>query len=542
MLLEERMTQFDYIIVGAGSAGCVLANRLSAERGVRVLLLEAGGQDNSLKLKIPVYAPKLWFGHQFGWGYDGEPEPHLDGRFIPVPRGKILGGSSSINGMLYSRGHPRDYDQWRQLGNAGWSYSDILPYYRRLESDWRGANDYHGGDGPLRVSRHDKSHKLYDVIRDAALAAGHVETDDFHGDRPEGFGVPDFTTVDGRRGSTAVTFLRPALTRPNLEVETGAYAVRIAMEGLRATGIEYVQHGKSHVAHASRDVILAGGSINSPHLLMLSGIGPADELRRHGIKPVLDLPGVGRNLQDHASTGIDVLLNQPIGFVNQLRVDRVARSLVQWAATGTGALAGLPVSAMLFARSRAGLERPDLQFLISPVRLFANLWFPGWRKADGHYLSIRAVLLHPDSRGWVKLRSADPMAKPRITFNLLSEKSDYPPLRAAIRLSRELAKSGALARLVEREASPGESVQSDEQLDAFIRKDVRTAFHPVGTCSMGSVVDEQLRVRGIDGLRVVDASVMPTIIGGNTNAPTMMIAEKASDMILGRPVLAPAEL
>ena len=535
------MSQFDYIIVGAGSAGCVLANRLSAERGVRVLLLEAGGQDNSLKLKIPVYAPKLWFGHQFGWGYDGEPEPHLDGRFIPVPRGKILGGSSSINGMLYSRGHPRDYDQWRQLGNAGWSYGDILPYYRRLESDWRGAGDYHGGDGPLRVSRHDKSHKLYDVIRDAALAAGHVETDDFHGAQPEGFGVPDFTTAGGRRGSTAAMFLRPALSRPNLRLETGAHAVRIAIDGLRASGIEYVQHGKSHVAHAAREVILAGGSINSPHLLMLSGIGPADDLRRHGIKPVLDLPGVGRNLQDHASTGIDVLLNQPIGFVNQLRVDRVARSLVQWAATGTGPLAGLPVSAMLFARSRAGLERPDLQFLISPVRLFANLWFPGWRKPDGHYLSIRAVLLHPDSRGWIELRSADPMAKPRITFNLLSEKSDYPPLRAAIRLSRDLAKSGALARLVEREAAPGENVQSDDQLDAFIRRDVRTAFHPVGTCSMGSVVDEQLRVRGVGSLRVVDASVMPTIIGGNTNAPTMMIAEKASDMILGRQALSPAE-
>jgi choline dehydrogenase len=536
------MRDFDYIIVGAGSAGCVLANRLSAERGVTVLLLEAGGQDRSLKLKIPVYAPKLWFGHQFGWGYDGEPEPNLDGRFIPVPRGKILGGSSSINGMLYSRGHPRDYDQWRQLGNAGWSYGDILPYYRRLESDWRGAGAYHGGSGPLRVSRHDKSHKLYDVIRDAALAAGHVETDDFHGAQPEGFGVPDFTTSGGRRGSTAAMFLRPALNRPNLQVETGAHVVRIAMEGKRATGIEYVQHGRRRVVHAAREVILAGGSINSPHLLMLSGIGPADELATHGIKPLVNLPGVGQNLQDHASTGIDVLLNQPIGFVNQLRVDRVARSLVQWAATGKGALAGLPVSAMLFARSREGLERPDLQFLISPVRLFANLWFPGWRKPDGHYLSIRAVLLHPDSRGWIKMRSADPIAKPRITFNLLSEKSDYPPLRAAIRLSRELAKSGALAGLVEREASPGDTVQTDDQLDAFIRKDVRTAFHPVGTCSMGSVVDEQLRVRGVENLRVVDASVMPTIIGGNTNAPTIMIAEKASDMILGRQALAPAEI
>jgi len=536
------MKSVDYIIVGAGSAGCVLANRLSAERGVTVLLLEAGGEDRALALKIPVYAPKLWFGHHYGWGYDGEPEPNLDGRFIPVPRGKLLGGSSSINGMLYSRGHPRDYDQWRQLGNAGWSYADILPYYRRLESDWRGDGPYHGGSGPLPVSRHDKSHKLYDLIRGAAIAAGHPETDDFHGPRPEGFGVPDFTTRNGRRGSTAMAFLRPARNRHNLIVETGAHVTRVMIEKGRAVGVEYVRNGKSAVARAGREVILSGGAINSPHLLMLSGIGPAEELRAHGIMPLVDLPGVGRNLQDHASTGIDVLLNQPITFVNQLRVDRVARSLAQWAVAGTGALAGLPVSGMLFVRSREGLERPDLQYLISPVRLFANLWFPGWRKPDGHYLSLRAVLLHPDSRGWIKLRSADPMAKPRITFNLLSEKSDYAPLRAAIRIARDLVRHGELASLVARETSPGDAVQTDAQLDAFIRGDVRTAFHPVGTCGMGTVVDAQLNVRGVAGLRVVDASVMPTIIGGNTNAPTIMIAEKASDMILGRPPLAAAEL
>jgi choline dehydrogenase-like flavoprotein len=540
------MTSFDYIIVGAGSAGCVLANRLSAERNVSVLLLEAGGEAKALALQIPLYAPKLWFGHQFGWGYDGEPEPHLGGRFIPVPRGKVLGGSSSINGMLYSRGHPRDYDQWRQLGNAGWSYSDILPYYRRAETDWRGEGAYHGGAGPLRVSRHDRRHKMYDLVRDAAAAAGHPETEDFHGPSPEGFGVPDFTTAGGRRGSTAVTFLRPARGRPNLAVETHAQATRVMFEKGRAVGVEYVRHGKSAVARAAREVILASGAINSPHLLMLSGIGPADELRGHGITPLVDLPGVGRNLQDHASTGIDVVLNRPISFVNQLRADRVARALAQWWLTGTGTLAGLPVTGMLFARSRDGLERPDLQFLISPVRLFANLWFPGWRRADGHYLSIRAVLLHPDSRGWIELRSADPMAKPRITFNLLDRPSDLPPLRAAIRMSRDLVRHGELAKLVDREASPGERIVTDGQLDAFIRADVRTAFHPVGTCAMGqgpgAVVDETLRVRGVGGLRVVDASVMPTIIGGNTNAPTIMIAEKASDMILGRPALATAEV
>ncbi|MGH7075693.1 MAG: GMC family oxidoreductase [Stellaceae bacterium] len=542
----RRMAEFDYIIVGAGSAGCVLANRLSAERDVSVLLLEAGGEARALALKIPLYAPKLWFGHQYGWGYDGEVEPHLGGRFIPVPRGKVLGGSSAINGMLYARGHPRDYDQWRQLGNAGWSYPDILPYYRRAETDWRGEGVYHGGTGPLKVSRHDRRYKMYDLVRAAAREAGHPETEDFHGASPEGFGVPDFTTIGGRRGSTAVTFLKPARGRPNLRVMTHAQAMRVMMEKGRAVGVEYRRDGALAVARARREVILCGGAINSPHLLMLSGIGPAEELRRHGITPLLDLSGVGRNLQDHASTGIDVVLNRPVSFVNQLRADRVARSLARWWFTGTGPLAGLPVTGMLFARSRDGLERPDLQFLISPVRLFANLWFPVWRKADGHFLSIRAVLLHPESRGWIGLRSADPLAKPRITFNLLDRPEDLPPLRAAIRMSRDLVRHGALAGLVDREASPGDPLVTDEQLDDFIRSDVRTAFHAVGTCRMGqgadAVVDERLQVRGIEGLRVVDASVMPTIIGGNTNAPTIMIAEKASDMILGRPPLEPAEI
>jgi choline dehydrogenase len=539
------MKQFDYIIVGAGSAGCVLANRLSAESDISVLLLEAGPADTAFVLKMPIYAPKLWFGHQFGWGYDGEPEPTLNGRFIPVPRGKVLGGSSSINGMLYARGHPRDFDQWRQMGLTGWSYADILPYYRRLESDWRGAGKYHGGAGPLEVARHDTRGKMYALFRDTARAAGHAETDDFHGAQAEGFGVPDFTTKDGRRGSTSVTFLRPALRRPNLTVETGAQATRVLIENRRATGVEYLKDGKTEQVAATREVILSGGAINSPQLLMLSGIGPADELRSHAIPVVLDLPGVGRNLQDHASTGVDALLKSPVTFVNQLRFDRMMLAMLQWLAVGKGPVAGLPVTGMLFARSREGLERPDLQFLISPVRLDAKLWFPGVRKHAGHFISIRAVLLHPNSRGSIKLRSADPMAKPRITFNLLGVPSDLVPLRQAFRIAREFLATEPLAGLVERETMPGPKVQTDAELDAFIRSDLRTAFHPVGTCAMGygadAVLDDRLCVRGVERLRVVDASAMPTITGGNTNAPTILIAEKASDMILGRAPLPPAD-
>ena len=540
------MTEFDFIIVGAGSAGCVLAHRLSADPANRVLLLEAGGQDRHPLMKMPLAFFPLMLDPKISWPYQTEPEPHANNRVLALPRGKMLGGSSSINGMMYARGHPGDFDQWRQLGLSGWGYAEVLPYFKRAETSWRGESAFHGGSGPLTVApNHTPDPVIGPAIMAAARARGHRVMDDFHAPDPEGFSTPEFNIHRGRRASTAARYLRPAMDRPNLEVHTGALATRILLEQGRAVGVQYVRGGQVQEARAGREVILAGGAYNSPQLLMLSGIGPADELAETGVKAVHDLPGVGRNLQEHPTAGVTFDASGPFAFESQLRFDRIALAVLQWALLGTGPMSRMPVAAMAFLKTREGLELPDVQFLFSPVAMDARVWFPLLRKGSGHILSMAATLSRPESRGWVRLRSADPKDPPRILINLFAEPADLATLRRAIRLIRDFFAEGAAASLVSRERMPGPAAQTDAELDAYMRATSATAHHPTSTCAMGTgeeaVVDAALKVRGIEGLRVADASVMPRIVGANTNAAAIMIGEKASDMILGQS-LPPAEL
>ena len=532
------MSDFDFIIVGAGSAGCVLANRLSADPQNRVLLLEAGGPDNRPLMAMPLAWRDTFMDPVVSWGLMSEPEPYLDGRQIPAPRGKVLGGSSSVNGMMYSRGYAVDYDHWRQLGLSGWSYAEVLPYFRKSEANWRGEDAYHGADGELTVSRHNSDKLITPALLQTAERLGFKRLDDFHAAEAEGFSTPEFTVHQGRRGSTAARFLKPVRGRPNLKVETWALSQRVLIEKGRAVGVEYEQGGEIKRAMAGREVILSGGAFNSPQLLLLSGVGPADELAAAGVKPLHDLPGVGKNLQDHASVGAMWKARGEIGFDSKLRFDRLMLSVLQWRLFGTGEVAGLPVSAQGFYRTRPELEWPDVQFLITPVSMAAQPWFPGWRKGVGHIFSVANVLLRPESRGEVTLRSADPRDKPKIQFNLLKEAADRDTFRRMVRFARAFFETEPAASLVSGPIAPAADVRTDEEIDAFVRKFVGTAMHPTSTCAMGNgvdaVLDEACRVRGLEGLRVVDASVMPTIVGGNTNAPVIMIAEKAADMILGK--------
>jgi len=528
--------EFDYIIIGAGTSGCVLAERLSADAGNRVLVLEAGKDDSDIRVRLPLAARQLWIHPGFNWGYLSEPEPHADNRRIPVPRGKLVGGSSSINGMLYTRGHPSDFDHWRQMGCAGWGYDDVLSVYKRLETDWRGEGPYHGGSGPIRVVRAGSMSALAGPLQEAARSAGFPSTDDHQGAAPEGYGIPDVNIANGKRASAASVFLGPARRRANVMLEIHAHTTRIVVENGRAVAVEYVQNGTVKRARALRDIVLSGGVYNSPQLLMLSGIGPADELTKHNIRVVHDLPGVGKNLQDHAGVGVDVTCAKPVAFERELRADRLAISVLRWALSGTGPAASMPVIANGFIRTGPHLDRPDIQTLFTASSPFARVWFPGLRKGIGHRFSSRSVLLHPESRGRVELASDDPFAKPRIFFNLLATETDRIALRNSIRTTRAVIRSEPFAQLCGIELAPGASVQSDDEIDAYVRATVTTAFHGVGTCKMGiddlDVVDPQLRVRGIDGLRVVDASIMPAITGGNTHAPALMIGEKAAEMML----------
>ena len=538
------MTEVDYIVVGAGTAGCVLANRLSADPATQVLLLEAGGGDSHPLVRMPVGFMKALQQPGLGWGFESEPEPQLGGRRLPIPRGKLLGGSSSINGMFHIRGHRRDFDEWAEWGNVGWGYDEVLPYFKRSESNWRGAGPFHGGDGPVQVRAIDTRALLAEPLRAAALAAGHADNPDYDGAQAEGFARGD-VAIDarGRRSSSARAYLQPVRGRPNLQVLTWALSHRVLIEQQAATGVEFSRAGQLQQVRARREVILCGGAYGSPQLLMLSGIGPGAELQRHGIAVQADLAGVGANLIEHPRLPLQYAAREPITFTRQLRLDRALRSALRWALLGSGPFATQISSGTVLLRSQPGLDRPDIQLLCNPVRLDAGLWFPGIVKAKAHSFYITVCQLHAKSRGRVTLRSAKPTDAPRIQLNLFSHPDDLATMRAGLRAARAIYGQAPMASLIASETLPGAQHQSDAEIDAMIRELGGITHHPVGTCAMGlgpaAVVDAQLRVRGIRNLRVVDASVMPSIPSGNTNAATLMIAEKACDLILGRN-LAPA--
>ena len=531
--------QFDHIVVGAGSSGCVVAARLSEDSQASVLLLEAGGRDDHLYLKMPLAFLKAMPDPRFNWPYWTEPEPHLDGRRLPLPRGRVIGGSGSINGMFAMRGHPKDYDQWAQMGAAGWSFADVLPYFRKSEDSWRGEGPYHGKGGPVQVRPIDSPHLLHEEMMATAQTAGFATSEDLAGACPEGFARGE-QTVDskGRRVSAATAYLKPAMGRRNLEVRSGVLVRKLVFEGKRCAGVEIDHGGEPKVIRARREVIVSGGTYNSPHLLMLSGIGPAAHLRDHGIAALHDSPGVGRNLQEHPTASLEWNAKRPVTFLNQLRWDRIALNSLRWALTGTGPMASQVNSCNVVIRTAPHLERPDLQIMVNPIRFDAAPWFPGIRAVQEHVFWAGLVQLHPESRGWVELKSADPREVAAVTLNIMAEEADREQMRRAIRTARKIYNTSPMGDLLASERTPGTGVDSDDELDAFIRANCYCAQHPVGTCAMGmgerSVVDSDLRVIGVEGLRVVDASVMPTVPGGNTNLPCIMIGEKAADLIKGQ--------
>ncbi|GLQ35332.1 choline dehydrogenase [Amylibacter marinus] len=534
----------DYVIVGAGSAGCALAYRLSESGKYSVLVIEHGGSDIGPFIQMPAALSYPMNMKTYDWGFESEPEPHLGGRKLATPRGKVVGGSSSINGMVYVRGHAKDFDHWAESGAQGWGYADVAPYFKRMEN-WHDGG--HGGDaswrgtsGPLHVTRGPRKNPLFHAFVQAGKQAGYVTTDDYNGHQQEGFGPMEQTVYKGRRWSAANAYLHPALKRDNCSLVRGL-ATKVTFDGTRATGVEMIRNGASVIAHAKREVIIAASSINSPKLLMLSGIGPSNELKEHGIPVLADRAGVGKNLQDHLELYIQIKSLKPITLYRYWNLFSKGRIGLQWLLTKAGLGASNQFESAAFIRSDKGVDYPDIQYHFLPIAVR----YDGKAAAEGHGFQAHVGPMRSASRGEITLRSSDPTEAPKILFNYMSDPQDWADFRTCIRLTREIFAQEAFAPYAEREIQPGHDVETDEQLDAFIKEHVESAYHPCGSCKMGAVddpmavVDPECRVIGVQGLRVADSSIFPRVTNGNLNAPSIMTGEKAADHILGQGMLAP---
>lgn len=532
--------EYDYIIVGAGSAGCVLANRLSENSHIEVLLLETGGSDKSIFIQMPTALSIPMNTAKYAWQFETEPEPYLDKRKMHCPRGKVLGGSSSINGMVYVRGHAKDFDEWQQTGAEGWDYAHCLPYFKKAESWAFGQDEYRGADGPLAVNNGNQmQNPLYQAFIDAGVDAGYFATGDYNGQQQEGFGPMHMTVKNGRRASTAHTYLDPAKPRPNLTIVTHALVHKVLLQGKQAVGVQYAHRKKIQQASVRKEVLLSAGSIGSPHILQLSGIGPKQVLEQAGIACQHDLPGVGQNLQDHLEFYFQFKCKQPITLNGELDLWSKFKIGVRWVLTKKGLGATNHFESCGFIRSKAGVEWPDLQYHFLP----AAMRYDGKEAFAGHGFQVHIGHNKPKSRGSVEVESASPELAPKIRFNYLQHQDDIQGFRDCVRLTREIINQPALDSYRGEEIQPGEHIATDDEIDRFVRANVESAYHPSCSCKMGSdpmaVVDAETKVIGLQGLRVIDSSIFPTIPNGNLNAPTIMVAERAADIIKGK-LLAPS--